>query len=212
MTDSFSERLRQASQPVWDEAVRHRFAQELAAGTIADGVMTDYLIQDYRFLDSFLGLLGAALATADTLPAKLRLGHALGFICGPENTYFERAFDALAVDETARAAPPDTAPTASFKALMQEAAAIGSYGAALSVLCVAEWLYLDWASAAPRPLPAQFVHAEWITLHDNAGFRDFVAFLRHELDRVGPGDENLNRDLFVRAVRLEKEFLDAAYS
>ena len=211
MTDSFSETLRQASQPAWDEAVRHRFVQELGAGTIADGVMAGYLIQDYRFLDSFLALLGAALATADTLAAKLRLGQALGFICGPENTYFERAFAALGVDEAARLAPPDTAPTAGFKAIMREAAASRSYGAALSVLCVAEWLYLDWASAAPRPLPATFVHAEWITLHDNEGFRDFVAFLRHELDRVGPADATPNRDLFVRAVRLEQEFLDAAY-
>ena len=54
--------------------------------------MTGYLIQDYRFLDGFPGLLGAALATADMLAAKLRLGQALGFICGPQNTYFERAF------------------------------------------------------------------------------------------------------------------------
>jgi thiaminase/transcriptional activator TenA len=30
----------------------------------------------------------------------------------------------------------------------------------------------------PRPLPTNFVHAEWITLHDNPDFRDFVAFLR----------------------------------
>src|ERR1700761_3101663 len=60
-----------------------------------------------------------------------------------------------------------------------------SYAAALSVLVVAEWLYLDWASRAPQPLPANFVHAEWITLHDNPDFRSFVDFLRAELDRVG---------------------------
>jgi thiaminase (transcriptional activator TenA) len=64
--------------------------------------------------------------------------------------------------------------------------------AALSVLVVAEWLYLDWASRAPQPLPKNFVHAEWITLHDNPNFRGFVHFLRAELDRVGPrGTESL---------------------
>ena len=42
---------------------------------------------------------------------------------------------------------------------------------------VAEWLYLDWASRAPQPLPNNFVHAEWITLHDNSNFRGFVAHL-----------------------------------
>jgi thiaminase/transcriptional activator TenA len=43
---------------------------------------------------------------------------------------------------------------------MREAAATRSYAAALSVLVVTEWLYLDWASRAPRPLPDSFVHAE----------------------------------------------------
>jgi hypothetical protein len=31
-----------------------------------------------------------------------------------------------------------------------------------------------------QPLPVNFVHAEWITLHDNRGFRAFVDFLRAE--------------------------------
>src|ERR1700758_620542 len=38
---------------------------------------------------------------------------------------------------------------------MREAADTRSYAAALPVLVVAEWLYLDWASRAPQPLPEQ---------------------------------------------------------
>jgi hypothetical protein len=83
---------------------------------------------------------------------------------------------------------------------MREAAETRSYAAALSVLVVAEWLYLDWASRAPQPLSVNFVHAEWITLHDNPGFRGFVDFLRAELDRIGPAQEDQCRDFFQRAV------------
>jgi hypothetical protein len=43
---------------------------------------------------------------------------------------------------------------------MREATQARSYAAALSVLVVTEWLYLDWASRAPQPRPANFVHAE----------------------------------------------------
>jgi thiaminase len=57
---------------------------------------------------------------------------------------------------------------------MREAADTRTYAAALSVLVVAKWLYFDWASRAPQPLPNNFVHAEWITLHDNPNFRGFV--------------------------------------
>jgi hypothetical protein len=130
---------------------------------VPDAVMARYLIQDHRFLDSFLILLGAALASADTFEARLRFGRFIGMVSAEENTYFLRAFEALGVTEDRRAAAPDTEPTIGFKAIMREAAETRSYAAALSVLIVAEWLYLDWASRAPQPLPDNIVHADWIT-------------------------------------------------
>ncbi|MGV6873511.1 TenA family protein [Pseudochelatococcus sp. B33] len=211
MSDDFTEILRSANGQAWSQAVEHRFVKELFDGTVPDGVMANYLIQDHRFLDSFLTLLGAAIATADSFEARLRFGRFAGMVSGEENTYFLRAFEALGVSEAQRTEAPDTAPTAGFKAIMQEAAATRDYAAVLSVLVVAEWLYLDWASRAPKPLPDNFVHAEWITLHDNPFFRDFVGFLRGELDRVGPQASETAHDFFRRAVGLERAFFDAAY-
>jgi thiaminase/transcriptional activator TenA len=212
MPPSFTEQLRVASEPAWTAAVEHRFVRELCSGDIDDRVMARYLVQDHRFIDAFVTLLGAAIASADSFEARLRFGRFAGMVCSEENDYFLRAFDALGVDAAQRNSAPDAAPTAGFKALMREAAATRSYAAALAVLNVAEGLYLDWASRAPQPLPASFVHAEWITLHDNAFFRDFVAFLRAELDRVGPGETALAGDFFQRAVTLELAFFDAAYA
>ena len=212
MPERFTETLRAAGEPGWSQAVGHRFVKELFTGAIPDAVMARYLIQDHRFLDSFLTLLGAALATADTFEARLRFGRFIGLMSGEENTYFLRAFEALGVTEDRRAVDPDTEPTAGFKAIMREAAETRSYAAALSVLVVAEWLYLDWASRAPQPLPVNFVHAEWIMLHDNPAFRGFVDFLRAELDRVGAAEADLCRDFFGRAVALELSFFEAAYA
>src|SRR5437870_345818 len=157
MLERFTETMRAASEAGWSHAVQHRFVNELFAGAVPDAVMARYLIQDHRFLDSFLVLLGAALASADTFAARLRFGRFIGMVSAEENTYFLRAFEALGVAETRRAADPDTQPTIGFKAIMREAADTRSYAAALSVLVVAEWLYLDWASRASRPLPNNFV-------------------------------------------------------
>ena len=212
MSERFTETLRAASEPGWSHAVGHRFVKELFTGAVPDAVMARYLIQDHRFLDSFLTLLGAVLASADTFEAKLRFARFIGMVSGEENTYFLRAFQALGITEGRRAADPDTPPTAGFKAIMREAADTRSYAASLSVLVVAEWLYLDWASRAAQPLPTNFVHTEWITLHDNPGFRAFVDFLRAELDRVGPAQVDLCRDFFRRAVALELSFFEAAYA
>ena len=150
MPQRFTETLRAASEPGWSQAVRHRFVAELFTGAVSDSVMARYLVQDHRFLDSFLLLLGAALASADTFEARLRFGRFIGVMAGEENTYFLRAFEALGVTEARRAADPDTQATIGFKAIMREAAGTRSYAAALSVLAVAEWLYLDWASDTPQ--------------------------------------------------------------
>lgn len=65
-----------------------------------------------------------------------------------ENTYFVEAFEALGITENRRAADLDTQPTIGFKAIMREAANTDRYAATFSVLVIAEWLYLDWASRA----------------------------------------------------------------
>jgi thiaminase/transcriptional activator TenA len=156
MSERFTEILRAASEPAWSDAVRHRFVKELFAGAVPDAVMARYLVQDHRFLDSFLTLLGAALASADTFEARLRFGRFIGMVSGEENTYFLRAFEVLGVTEDRRAADPDTQPTAGFKAIMREAAETLSYAAALSVLVVAEWLYLDWAARRAEAATGQF--------------------------------------------------------
>lgn len=207
----FTEILRQGSEPAWSLAVGHRLVGEVHAGTAAPEVMARYLVQDHRFIDCFLSLLGGVLVNCDTMPAKLTFGRFIGMISNDENAYFERAFVRLGVDDAARFDAPDAAPTAAFKALMLEAAHSGSYAACLSVLTVAEWLYLDWAGRAPKPLPEDFVFSEWIVLHDNPYFSEFVGFLRAELDRVGPASAETCRSFFNRAVELEKAFFDVAY-
>src|ERR1700740_85703 len=95
MPERVHEPFRAASEPSWSQAVEHRFVKELFAGAVPDAVMARYLIQDHRFLDSFLILLGAALASADTFEARLRLGRFIGLMSGEESTYFLSAFEAL---------------------------------------------------------------------------------------------------------------------
>jgi|SRR5580704_2866544 hypothetical protein len=90
MSERFTEALRAASEPGWSRAVEHRFVKELFTGAVLDAVMARYLIQDHRFLDSFLLLLGAALAAADTFEARLCFARFIGMVSSEENPYFLR--------------------------------------------------------------------------------------------------------------------------
>lgn len=216
---SFSDELRAENAEDWNAAVGHRFVDEIFAGAVDPGVMRRYLTQDYQFVDRFVALLGMAIATADQFESRIRFSQFAAMITSDENTYFQRAFDALGVPAAERVHPVLTAPTAGFQQLMKDAAETNDYASCLAVLTVAEWLYLSWAdSRANLPgatLPADFVHAEWITLHNNDGFRSFVTWLRGELDRIGAASDEAGRAragaFFKRAVALERAFFDHIY-
>ncbi|MGP9724172.1 TenA family protein [Corynebacterium sp. AOP40-9SA-29] len=211
----FSDQLRAEHADTWDAAVTHRFVQELFAGTLPDARMAEYLVQDYRFADGFMALLGTAVATADNYPARRRFAQFLGEVAGDEDTYFVEAMAELgAQDGAGEAAVPDRPATAGFRRLFADAAASGSYVAVVSVLVVCEWLYLDWATRpentaqAADGRPERHVHAEWVRLHDYPDFHDLVGFLRDEVDRVGESDPQVAREYFGRTVDLELAFFE----
>jgi thiaminase/transcriptional activator TenA len=212
----FTDQLRDGVAADWRAVVRHPFTDALAAGTLDTAKMTRYLIQDHRFIDSFVVLLASAVAHAPTLADRIPGCQFLALVTGPENTYFERCFKALGVADAARAETPDAAVTAAFKALMREATASGSYARMLAVLTVAEWSYLEWADRVKHRQPADFWHAEWIHLHTGAYFESVVGWLRGQLDAVGPALPTTERDAvareFARAVTLEKAFFDHAWA
>jgi thiaminase/transcriptional activator TenA len=209
-------KLRAAVADDWDSAVTHPFVAGLFAGTLPVSAMRVYLVQDYQFVDSFVALMGAAVAVADSTEARMVIGRQLGLVAAEENTYFRRSFDALGVADDERTQPGLLPPTVSFIALMNEAAGTRDYAACLAVLTVAEWLYLDWASRAPDPLPADPIAREWIELHDNPQFAAWVAFLRAELDRLIPALAPPARDrcvrFFAEATRLERAFFEGAHT
>lgn len=215
-TEPASERLRTAVREDWDAAVTHPFVRELFAGTLPAPTLKKYLVQDYQFVDGFTALLGAAVACADSASPRMVIASQLGIVAGEENTYFQRAFDALGVPGPERAAPELLPVTAEFNDLMNEAASSLDYASCLTVLTVAEWLYLDWARQAPRPLPADPLAREWIEIHDNPAFGTWVEFLRGELDRIIPQLPAASRDrceqIFARATRLELRFFEATYT
>lgn len=217
-SQGFAEQLRQSCITDWNACVQHRFVQEIFDGSLDDAVLRKYLVQDYQFINRFVALLGAAIASADVFAPRVVLSQFAGMVTSDENTYFLRSFDMLSVPEEQRLTPELTAPTKAFQQLMHEAAQSLNYANCMAVLAVAEGIYLDWADQPAKkhlPLPERFEHAEWIVLHANDFFRGFVGWLRGELDRIGPTLDEMQKaeatHYFQRAVKLERQFFDHVY-
>ncbi|KIC47836.1 TenA family protein [Tateyamaria sp. ANG-S1] len=210
---SATEHLKAHVADDWHAATTHAFTDALADGTLSKDKMAGYLQQDYLFVESFVRLLASAVAHAPTLADAVPGAQFLGLICGAENTYFLRALEALEVPQADEAAPE----TQAFQQLMDDARHSGRYEIMLSVLVVAEWLYLDWATPfEDRADDLPFWLGEWITLHSGAGFAGVVAYLRGQLDATWETLDDAARmevkETFSRAVAFERAFFDAAWS
>ncbi|WP_255150226.1 TenA family protein [Halorarius halobius] len=210
----FTDWLRARSEPGWTEATTHRFVRELGGGDLSEEVFRRYLVQDYAFLETGVGAFGHAVGQAPTMDAKSRLAGFLATLTGDENDYFERAFETLGVSESTYGDPEVAPTTAAFRDLLERAAREGGYAETLAVLVPAEWVYRAWATAIEKP-PDRFYFAEWVDLHAVDDFREFVAWLRAELDREGAAASQRRQRrierLFVRTVELEAAFFEAAY-
>ncbi|WP_447556340.1 TenA family protein [Vreelandella sp. EE22] len=205
-------RLREAAQPHWNACVQHRFVDQLLQGDIDNDVFSRYLVQDFRFCDTFVRLLGAAVCAADDPEARLTHARQLSVLAGSEYRYFIDSFQTLGVPEAHWQAPPLAEPTRAFIALMEKACHSQDYALILVVLVVAEWLYLEWASRAGAPLPERPEHRDWIVLHNEPAFERWVDFLRDELNRVGQErDFETLREPFVEASQIEERFFDMAF-
>ncbi|WP_090303305.1 TenA family protein [Natronorubrum texcoconense] len=224
----FTDWLREQSEPAWTDAVEHPFTDELGAGTLSTDAFADYLVQDYAFVNDLVSVFGRAVGQAPDMAAKRPLVEFLETITDDEDDYFVRSFDALEVPDSRRTDPQLAEPTAAFIDLLGRASREGGYAETLAVLVPAEWIYEQWAVAAvethadpdadgPPSAGADlpFYYAEWIDLHATADFREFVDWLRGQLDAVGPELSPRRQarveSLFRRTVDLEVAFFDAAY-
>jgi thiaminase/transcriptional activator TenA len=211
----FTTWLREGSEPEWTEATSHRFTRELGNDEIDDTVFRQYLVQDYSFLETLVGVFGHAVGEAPTMAAKARHVEFLTSLTADENDYFTRSFDALGVPQIEYDDPELTLTTRAFKDLLKRAAREGGYAETLAVLLPAEWVYLEWATTVADHSPDRFYLVEWIELHTGKEFEEFVAWLRTELDREGAAVSDRRRErlgtLFRRTVTLEVAFFEAAY-
>lgn len=205
-------RLREAAQPHWNASVNHRFVDQLLAGEVEDAVFARYLVQDFRFCDSFVRLLGAAVCVADDPEARLTHARQLSVLAGSEYRYFIDSFNALNIPEYQWKTPELTEPTQAFISLMEKACMSQDYAYILVVLVVAEWLYLEWAQRAYDPLPTRAEHRDWIVLHNEPDFIRWVGFLCNELNRVGAArDFDELSQPFIEASQIEQRFFDMAF-
>ena len=201
-TPRLTDWLREISEPDWSATVHHPLFDALAEGRLSGDDFATYMVQDYGFVDPFTALIGHAIGRAPCMADRVVLGQFMGMLTSDENSTFQRTFEAFGVPAATREAPDYLPETRAFQALLRETGDRGGYAEILAALVVTEWVYLAWALRINRAEGLHPLMAEWIDLHDNPAFRDFVAWLRHRLEEEA---ETLDDAAFTRLVACFRE-------
>ncbi|NGP88687.1 TenA family protein [Fodinibius halophilus] len=211
----FTNWLKAIHQEKWESVINHRFTNELGEESLDKDTFSQYLVQDYAFVDQLVKLIGHAIGTAPSLEDRIPLVNFLGQVTSEENTYFQRSFEALDIPEKDQTDPQLLPATKKFQQLMAEAGRSLNYANIITVFIVAEWSYLSWASRISERSYSKFYFGEWVSLHANPEFRSFVDWLRNQLDQIGPTLSTERQqeisELFEQSLDCEQAFFDSAY-
>ncbi|MFO8045925.1 MAG: TenA family protein [Halomonas sp.] len=205
--------LREISEPDWSATVNHPLFDALAEGRLSGEEFAAYMVQDYGFVDPFTALIGHAIGHAPTMDDRVVLGQFMGMLTSDENSTFQRTFEAFEVPAAQREAPDYLPQTRAFRALLHDTGQGGCFAEIMAALVVTEWVYLEWALRVTRVDGLHPLMGEWIDLHDNLAFQEFVAWLRRRLDeeaeRLDDAVFARMADRFRKTVEKERAFHDA---
>src|SRR5437588_463419 len=215
-TIHFSDWLRQQSEPAWTATTRHRFTRELSGGRLDEAVFKRYLVNEYSFVKTSATVVGYAIAYAPSMEAKARLAAAAHALTTEQRAYFDRTFAALGVPPDEREPHTFDSAVLAFRDMVLGAAAHGRYEDTLATMLAAEWMYLTWSKRAADRLPSHPRFREWVEIHVTPAFEGHVAWMRGELDTLGPLVPPYRQAevayVFRRTLELEVGFHDAAYA
>ena len=211
----FSEWLRDEAEPCWTRMVGHRMTRDMATDSLPSDVLRRYLVYEHDFVETAVTILGYALVKAPGIPEQTRLVAALQGLVTDQLAWFRRVFGALGVSDDQRIVTGPPPAVSAFRDGMLSLAARGSYEEIIAAMAAAEWMYLTWSRAAHARRPRDPVCGEWIALHVARPFVDQVAWLRDEIDRLGPQLAPVHQrrlaTAFRRTLVLEIGFHDAPY-
>lgn len=225
---SFTDFLLQKYATTLAKATHHSLTNELCEGTLPDWKLFTYLVQDLKYFELGLNLMGNALARCTCPASAVVLGKQIGFLANNENTYFHACLSELRetshsdlqlrVPHMLESVPPVLPEVQKYLETLAYLVPSQSYEEIITLIYVMEKVYLGWAehNLAKKDnviLTLPYKYKEWIDLHSGPEFGEWVEFLGDEVNRVALDNDLKQKieSIFRLVVELEIAFFDGCY-
>lgn len=198
-------------QPIWRRMLDHRFLKDTRDGTISDTTFSNWMRQDYLFVEAAIPFI-AALIPKSPREHREALGKAISALENELDLFRERA---ATVGVELRGAKPGFTNHAYVQFLLASAYT-RSYAEAYTVLYVAEKAYYDSWMVVRAGIDRESVWYPFVDNWTNEAFAGWVGYLEAQLDELAAAAGQAERDrmseLFELTARYELAFWEMAMS
>ncbi len=212
----FASELLASTDSLLERQKSHPFVMAIGDGSLDEERFRRWLLQDYRYLESYARALALAAAHSPDLGSMRHWAEALRLTLVVEMDLHRRFSACFGLSAGDLEIAPLWPTTRAYGDFLRRVAAGGDPARTVASQLPCAWDYYHLARhLESRGLPADPRYAEWIRQYASREFRDLAIWLKEELDRRIAGVPELGRikvrETFVEARGFELRFWDMCW-
>lgn len=216
---TFTDRLRDAANPIWEQQMRHPFVTALGDGSLPSETFRFYICQDARFLDDLAKTFAYAATKTDDHAEMQHFGESLLHTLLVEQTLHQTYAARFGLSVAQMMAVPMAPTTYAYTRHLLHIAATGSLAAVLTAVLPCAWIYAEvgrhFTALLGGTPDESHPYAQWLGTYASEEFEAVGAWIRDRLNSHAaplPASELANLEaIFLTSSRYEFMFWDMAW-
>ena len=217
MSQSVSERLRQAAAPIWEKCLHHPFVTAIGDGTLPVEKFQYFMLQDYLYLFDYAKVFALGVVKAQDRALMQTFSQNVNAILNGEMNIHRAYMQRLGITEEQVSAVQPALDNLSYTHYMMAVADMGGPMEIVASILACSWSYAEIGQALAK-IPGAAEHpfyGEWIQGYASEEYAATNQSLIELMDRLAEGssEEELAHltDIFVNCSRYERGFWDMAW-
>ena len=217
MSQSVSERLRQAAAPIWEKCLRHPFVTAIGDGTLGVEKFQYFMLQDYLYLFDYAKVFALGVVKAQDRALMQTFSQNVNAILNGEMNIHRAYMQRLGITEEQVSAVQPALDNLSYTHYMMAVADMGGPMEIVASILACSWSYAEIGQALAQ-IPGAAAHpfyGEWIQGYASEDYTATNQALIELMDELAAGatEDQIAHltDIFVNCSRYELGFWDMAW-
>ncbi|MFB5660246.1 thiaminase II [Alteribacillus sp. HJP-4] len=212
---TFSQKIREKADPIWQDSFRHPFIRGIAEGTLPIEKFKYYVLQDAYYLSHFARIQAAGASKAEDFYTVSRMAaHSQGSY-EAEMGLHEQFADLLNITDTDRKQFRPSPTAYAYTSHLYRAAWNGRLGHIIAALLPCYWLYYEIGERLQGETPGEPVYQKWINTYGGEWFQELVNEQIERLDhlavKASEEEQEEMEENFLISSNYEYSFWEMAY-